>query len=200
MAFIIGLTGKACTGKNVVATALTEKNFYVIDVDKLGHQALRENKDLIVKTFGEVLTDEGIVDRRKLGDIVFSSKTKLRELEAITHPGIKKIIINLIKEEKKGKNRDVVINAAILERGNLLELCDKVIYVKSNLFQRYKRTKKRDNRGFFWFLKRTIAQKDIKKPLNWSKKNLFTFNNNNGIDNIYRQVNNFYVILYKKEH
>lgn len=197
--FIIGLTGKACTGKNVVAEALAEKNFLVIDVDKLGHQALRENKELIVKTFGNVLTRDGLIDRRKLGDIVFSSKTKLRELEAITHPGIKRIIINLIENEKKDKNRDIVINAAILERGNLLELCDKVIYVKSCFFKRYKRTKTRDNRGFFWFFKRTIAQKDIKKPLNWPKNDVFTFNNNHGIDNIYRQVNNFYVILYKKE-
>jgi dephospho-CoA kinase len=196
--FIIGLTGKACTGKNLVAEALSEKNFYVIDVDKLGHQALRDNKDLIVKTFGNVLTSEGDVDRRALGNIVFSAKEKLRELESITHPGIKKIIINLIEEEKKGKNRDVVINAAILERGKLLELCSHVIYVKSNFFVRYRRTKKRDNRGFIWYFKRTLAQRDIKKPSNWVKNDVFTFNNNYGIDNIYRQVNNFCVILYKK--
>lgn len=198
MSFIIGLTGKACTGKNIVAKAFFEKNFYVIDVDKLGHQSLIENKDLIVKSFGNVLTIDGDIDRRKLGDIVFSSKSKLRELESITHPGIKKIIIKLIEDEKNDKDRDIVINAAILERGKLLDLCDKVIYVKSNLFIRYKRTKERDHRGLIWFFRRAIAQRDIKKPKNWVKNDIFTFNNNYGIDNIYRQVNNFYVILNKK--
>ena len=192
---IIGLTGKACTGKNVVAKKFEEKNYYVIDVDKLGHRALEENKEIIASTFDGVLDGDGNIDRKKLGNIVFGSKSKLKTLEGITHPGIKKIIIGMIEEESNDRRRDVIINAALLERGKLDELCDIFIYVKSPFWVRYLRTKTRDNRNFFWFVKRNLSQKHIKITRKMVEKKVYIINNNKGIDEICRQVNNICDIL-----
>jgi dephospho-CoA kinase len=192
---IIGLTGKACTGKNVVAKEFEKKGFYVIDVDKLGHKALEENKDKIIASFGDVLNDDGTVNRKKLGNIVFSSKSELAKLEKITHPGIKKIIIQEIENERNNYNRDIIINAALLERGELDLLCDCFIYVKSSFLTRYKRTKKRDKRNFIWFFKRNMAQQHIKITSKMRKKPVYFITNNKGIDEICRQVGNICDIL-----
>lgn len=192
---IIGLTGKACTGKNMVAGEFEKRGFLVIDVDKLGHQALEENKDEIVKAFKNVLKEDSTVDRKMLGNIVFSSKKRLKELEAITHPGIKNIICKIISDEKQAKGRNIIINAALLERGKLDVLCDSFIYVKSSFLVRYKRTKKRDNRNFIWFFKRNLAQRHIKVTQKMKEKNVFFITNNKGIGEICRQVSNICDIL-----
>jgi dephospho-CoA kinase len=192
---IIGLTGKACTGKNVVANEFEKKGFYVIDVDKLGHRALEDNKTKIAATFNDVLDSDGKIDRKKLGDIVFSSNKALRKLEGITHPGIKKIIVEEIEQEKKHHNRDILINAALLERGELDELCSIFVYVKSRFLVRYKRTKIRDKRNFIWFFKRNMSQQHIKITRKMRKKTVFFITNNKGIDEICRQVGNICDIL-----
>jgi dephospho-CoA kinase len=192
---IIGLTGKACTGKNVVSHEFEKRGFFVIDVDKLGHRALEENKDKIVATFGNILDSDDKINRKILGNIVFSSKSDLRKLEAITHPGIKKIIEEKIEEEKRKLNRDILINAALLERGKLDELCSIFVYVKSCFFIRYKRSKKRDKRNFIWFIKRNMSQQHIKISRQMRKKTVFYITNNKGIDKICRQVGNICDIL-----
>jgi dephospho-CoA kinase len=197
---IIGLTGKACTGKNVVAKKFEDKGYYVIDVDKLGHRALEENITLIADTFGNVLDSDGNVDRKKLGNIVFGSKEKLKILEGITHPGIKKIIIDLIEKESNDRRRDIIINAALLERGKLDELCDCFIYVKSHFLVRYSRTKKRDKRKFWWFFKRNLSQRHIRISNIKRKKAVYIINNNKGIDEICRQVDNICDILKERRY
>lgn len=192
---IIGLTGKACTGKNIVAHEFEKKGFYVIDVDKLGHRVLEENKVKIATTFKDILDNDGKIDRKRLGNIVFSSKKALKKLEQITHPGIKTIIAKEIELEKINLNRDILINAALLERGKLDEFCSIFVYVKSRFFIRYKRTKIRDKRDFIWFFKRNMAQRHIKITLKMRKKVVFSITNNKGIDEICRQVGNICDIL-----
>lgn len=192
---IIGLTGKACTGKNIVAQEFENKGFYVIDVDKLGHRVLDDNKEKIIAKFGNIQSSDGKIDRKKLGNIVFSSKKSLRELEKIIHPGIKKIVEEKIKIEENNQGRDVIINAALLERGKLSELCSIYIYVKSRFIIRYKRTKQRDKRNFIWFLKRNFSQQHIKISSEMRKKKVFFITNNKGIDEICRQVGNVCDIL-----
>ena len=78
---IIGLTGKSCAGKDEVASILSSFGYYVIDEDKLGHEALRANRDSLISEFGEGILSDGEVDRKKLGSIVFSDPMKLKKLE-----------------------------------------------------------------------------------------------------------------------
>ncbi len=191
---VIGLTGKACAGKNQVASVFEEKGFLVIDVDKLGHKALVDKKNEVVKAFGTKILDNEVIDRKKLGNIVFSSKSQLRTLESIVHPYIKQLCIDIIESS----NRNVVLNAAILQRGNLVELCSNVIFVKASIFSRYKRSKIRDKRNLIWFLKRELSQKDI--SIKNLKRNLevFILDNKKTKKEIYRQIDNYCDIFIKE--
>ena len=193
--YVIGLTGKACAGKNQVASVFEEKGFLVIDVDKLGHIALEDKKAEIVKVFGESILSDGAIDRKKLGNIVFSSKKQLRLLEKIVHPYIKELCVNIIKKSDK----NVIINAAILQRGKLVELCSNVIFVKASFFTRYKRAKKRDKRGFIWVLKRELAQRDINIRSLKQKIKVYVILNKKTKREICRQIDNYCDIFNKEK-
>lgn len=188
---VIGLTGKACAGKNYIADIFEEKGFMVVDVDKLGHQALINKQDEVVTTFGKEILNKGVIDRRILGNIVFSSKDKLRKLETIVHPEIKELCKSIIKEN----NKNIILNAAILQRGKLLEFCDKVIFVTAPFKLRYKRSKVRDKRSLIWFLKRNFAQIDINIRSIRKEKEVIVINNKDDKKEIYRQIDKFYDIF-----
>lgn len=134
---ILGLCGKIASGKDAVANILKEKGFFIIDADKLGHEALKEKKEDILNIFGNsILNEKKEIERKALGKLVFSQKSKLLQLESITHPWIKEKIISLIKSNPEKK---ILINAALLYPVGLDFLCDKIIVVKANFLIRLKR-------------------------------------------------------------
>jgi|LSQX01.2.fsa_nt_gb dephospho-CoA kinase len=105
---IIGLTGGIATGKTTVSKILTGNGYVVIDADILSRSVTKKGEPAftqIVKEFGEnILNEEGSIDRKVLGKIIFSDeKLKLR-LNNITHPyifeEIKKQIIKKCRENK----------------------------------------------------------------------------------------------------
>ena len=86
--FVIGGIG---SGKSSVCEILEEEyGFPVIDLDKLGHDILEdaEVKEAVRAAFGEGVFTEARIDRKKLGELAFSSEKNREELEAITHPAI----------------------------------------------------------------------------------------------------------------
>ena len=81
---IIGLTGKFCSGKTTVEKILNEDhNFFIIDVDKIGHWALEEKKEELVNRFGSGILKEDKINRKELADIVFKKKKDLSDLNSI---------------------------------------------------------------------------------------------------------------------
>lgn len=77
---LIGITGKSGSGKSTFASLLAKKlNCIYIDIDKIGHQALL-NPDILTalsQKFGNgILDNEGKIDRKKVGDIVFTRRRK----------------------------------------------------------------------------------------------------------------------------
>lgn len=186
---IIGLTGKSCAGKDAVAALLDKKRFEVIDVDKLGHDALAMNKDKLVEAFGDgIIAQDGSVDRKVLGPLVFSDPDKLEALNSITHPWMHDEAIRRAEEaEREGK--DAVINAALLESMGFVESCDRIILVVAEYETRLKRALQRDS-GMTEekFRDRTMAQKDVGLSLFGSGRPVFTIINDEGFDSLSRQV------------
>jgi dephospho-CoA kinase len=88
----VGLTGGIASGKSTVAELLEDRGCPVLDADSLGHDLMRPGEAAyheIVREFGEaVLAPDGIVDRKKLGAIVFREPQKLAALNHILHPKI----------------------------------------------------------------------------------------------------------------
>jgi dephospho-CoA kinase len=87
----VALTGGIATGKSYVLDALRRRGIPCLDADTLAHGVMAagtEASQAIGARFGDVLTPDGAVDRRKLGPIVFADAAARRELEAIVHPAV----------------------------------------------------------------------------------------------------------------
>lgn len=184
---IVGLTGKSCSGKDTVARLLPSY-FSVIDEDKLGHVALEKNKDKILEAFGESVFTNGEVDRSKLGPLVFKDERKLEKLNEITHPWMVEETLRECREiEKEGKI--AVINAAILESMGFIPYCDEIIFVMSKYENRLKRALQRDAIDEEKFKNRAKNQQEIGATLFSSNKKVFTMLNDEGLEELSRQVN-----------
>jgi dephospho-CoA kinase len=147
---IIGLTGPIGAGKNAVAKILRRRGALVLDADKIAHTLYRYRSPVwhkLRKVFGPaVIGRNGRINRKKLGTIVFSDKRRLKQLDKIVHPYLKKVLLRSIRSSKR---RIVVINAAVLKEIGLLDQVDEVWLVTAARKIRAKR-----------LLKSGLTQKD----------------------------------------
>lgn len=142
---IIGITGGIGTGKSTVLNLLKEKyHAYIVETDKLAH-FLMEPGELayveIVKEFGdEILTKDLKIDRTKLGSIVFQDSEKLKSLNRIVHPAVKRFILSDIENKKEQCEISIyVIEAALLIEDGYKEICDEIWYIFVEKEERIKR-------------------------------------------------------------
>ena len=142
---IIGLTGNIATGKSVVRKIFEHLGAYTIDADSLTHRVMAKDGpayEPIIDLFGKfVLTDQGQIDRTKLGKLVFSDPSALESLEQIIHPLVRQAADYLIKHA----TQDVIVIEAIkLQTSPLVSYCDTVWVTMSSEENQIKRlTEKR---------------------------------------------------------
>ncbi len=185
---VIGLSGKACAGKNQYANVFSSVGCLCIDVDKLGHQALENNHDKLTTAFGDGILESGVVNRKALGAIVFSDAKKLRELELITHPWMVEACKQSIEEARGKALEAVVLNAALLHRMGLDALCDEILFIKAPLLFRYNRCRTRERLSLKRFWLREASQKDIQTKVFPAKARVEVFHNIGSLSLIHRQV------------
>jgi dephospho-CoA kinase len=115
---IIGLTGGIGTGKSTVAGFLRELGATVIDVDKVWHETLQPDTKVgeeVVAAFGkDILTPEGGIDRKRLGEIVFASPEALARLNNIMHPWMYDAVKAKLKDYRRQGVKVVVLEAPLL--------------------------------------------------------------------------------------
>ena len=170
---VIGVAGKYCAGKNTLIKPLEDMGYYHIDVDKLGHAALENRKKELEDTFGNsIIRENGTVDRRALGAIVFSDPEKKIMLEKIVHPEMIRMTQQLIDEKK-----NVIVNAAILFEMGLDKLCDLIFWVQAPAVVRLFRGIRRDNMPAKSVLKRIWAQRKMDPNKFSSKADIVIINN-----------------------
>ncbi len=130
----VGLTGGIGTGKSLVSEILQKLGAHVISGDALGHEAYlpgTKGFDQVVSAFGnEIVGEDGFVDRKKLGPIVFSDPSNLEMLNSIMHP----LIYEMIKERIANISdvSIVVVEAAVLIEANWQDLFDEIWVVTSD--------------------------------------------------------------------
>lgn len=114
---VIGLAGGSGTGKSTIAAHLVERGAARIDADRVAHDVLREDEGVVSairERFGDGVFTEDLVDRRKLGTIVFSDGKALEALNAIVHPAVAEICRLKLLEFGEADVEVVVVDAALL--------------------------------------------------------------------------------------
>ena len=143
---IIGICGKSGSGKSTLAKTIKEKheNAVYLEIDKVGHNALRDKKakEELVKIFGENILNDNVVDRKKLGEIVFSSRKKMDKLTDITWEVMEREIDEFIDNNK---DKIVILDWLLLTKTKYFNLCDIKILIDVPYEVRLSRVIKRDN-------------------------------------------------------
>ncbi|KOX90903.1 Dephospho-CoA kinase [Thermus aquaticus] len=88
---IIGLTGNIGSGKSTVAAFLREMGYPVLDADLLAERARELKKAELKALFPEAFLGEEL-DRRRLAQLVFSDPQRLRALEELIHPEVRRLL------------------------------------------------------------------------------------------------------------
>lgn len=148
---VIGVTGGVGAGKSTVL-AYMEKEYHaeVIQADQVGHEVMEPGRrayEEILNVFGsEILAENGRIDRKALGDVVFASEEKRRKLNAIVHPAVKQEILCRIAQAQKEKKDCVVVEAALFLEEKYDAFCDETWYIYTNEDSRRRRLK--ESRGY----------------------------------------------------
>ena len=145
---VLGLTGNIGCGKSSVSTIFMNHGIDIVDADIVARHIF-EDLDLLNKvfsTFGETIKNEdGSLNRKALGNIVFNDDEKLIQLNKMTHPLIRQRVSDKIDEYKNQNKEMVILDAALLVESDYLNFIDKLLVVICNEDIQIERIKQRDN-------------------------------------------------------
>jgi dephospho-CoA kinase len=145
----VGLTGGLASGKTFVGKTLESLGCHLIQADELGHEVLLPGGEAyqpVIDEFGVTILDEnGRIDRRKLGALVFDDPAKLARLSAFVHPAVvareEALLKNIVAEDPRAI---VVVEAAILVETGSYRRFDRLIVAVCAPEQQMQRAIKRD--------------------------------------------------------
>ena len=126
---VFGITGGVGAGKSEVLTYLGQNyDATVIQADEAGYLVMLPGGECygeIVKLFGrQITTETGELDRKRIAEIVFQDEEKLKALNAIVHPAVKRYIKKAIAAAEKAGTEYVFVEAALLIEEKYDEICD----------------------------------------------------------------------------
>ena len=173
MKHIIGITGGTGCGKTTVLTVLQSLGFHIIDCDALYHRLLQENASMlraINEAFPGVVED-GILQRKKLGQVVFSSEAALDTLNKTVWPFVKEAV----RQEIQAHDCACAIDAIGLFESGLAELCTFTVAVTAPKEVRISRLMARDGISEEYAALRINAQRDDRY---FAEKCTLTLHNN----------------------
>ncbi len=115
---VLALTGTMGSGKSTAAAILADLGAVIISADTIAREVVAVGSPglhEITQVFGrEVLSSKGALDRKKLGEIVFSDREALEKLESITHPRIQQRANELFSAALEEKPALIVYDCPLL--------------------------------------------------------------------------------------
>jgi len=182
----IGVTGIFASGKGTVCAMFEELGARIIDTDIIARDIVEpgtEGLALLVVEFGpEIIGNDGALDRRGFGNLVFKDPQRVKRLNEITHPLILKKAAEIFQN---APNSIFMVNTPLLFESGFDRFMDKNIVVTSATEQALERGSLRDN----------ISKEEIQDRLNNQislnekvKRADYVIDNSGGLENTRRQV------------
>ena len=155
--FIIGITGGTGCGKTTLLNCIAEKGGLILDCDAIYHRLLHEDPQLLrsIENRFPGVVEDGQLQRKKLGNIVFAEPDALADLNRITHTAVKNEVLRLLESGPKL----AAIDAIALFEGGLAELCNTTVAVTAPEVDRVQRLMARDGISQDYAQKRIAAQR-----------------------------------------
>lgn len=183
---VIGITGGIGSGKSTISDMLIEEGYYVFDCDKKA-KFLCDIDPYVTKgicdTFGVDMYITGILQRKKLAEIVFNDKKQLEKLNAIVHPKTREYMFDFILNHME--DGICFIESAIMFDTDLYELMDKVLTVYAPEDVRIKRVIERNKITKEEVLNRINNQLNEKERLSRSD---YIIDNNRPLDEVKKNL------------
>lgn len=158
---IIGITGGTGCGKTTALNILRDAGALVLDCDKIYHGLLQTDKAMLTaisQRFPGAVTD-GVLDRKKLGSVVFTDSNALVDLNRITHAAVKREVVSMLSSAPKL----AAIDAIGLFEGGLAELCQVTVAITAPVEDRVKRLTARDGITQAYARSRIAAQRSAEE-------------------------------------
>ncbi|WP_025680951.1 dephospho-CoA kinase [Paenibacillus massiliensis] len=165
---IIGLTGGIATGKSTVSAMLVSRGALLVDADVIAREVMLPGHPVLAavrERFGpEVMNDDGTLNRKELGRIVFGNQAELQALNNITHPAIRQEIKQQMTTfELQQPDKLVVVDIPLLYESKLDNLFQEVMVVYVPRTQQLQRLMERDELAAPEAEQRLAAQMDIEE-------------------------------------
>ena len=177
---IIGLTGSIASGKSTVSNMLKEMNYPIIDADIVARIVVEKGTDTLLKiteTFGEeIVTEHGELNRPMLGEIIFSSPAKRKQLNDIMHPAIRTEMMRQKEELLLAGHPVIIMDIPLLFESRLQSYVDKIIVVTVSEQTQLSRLMSRNN----YSMEEAKARIQSQLPLSVKEKGADAVIYNNG--------------------
>ena len=187
--FIVALTGGIGSGKSAAGDCFEDLGAVVVDADQLARDVVERGTDgfdELVATFGDEILTNGVLDRSKLGAIVFANPAELKKLEEIIHPRVSEAFAEIVDESPL--DSVVIYQIPILVETAGRERFDYVITVETSFETRIQRLKERGMKGYEIEARIKAQASDADR----AKIADAVFNNDGDLDQLLRQAENIY--------
>lgn len=153
---IIGITGGTGSGKTTLLAVIEQAGGLILDCDAIYHRLLATDRTLLdaIEARFPGTVENGVLQRKKLGSIVFADKQALTELNAITHGAVKAEVLRQLAHKPKL----AAIDAIGLFESGINELCQLTVAVIAPSELRVQRLMARDGISREYAAARIAAQ------------------------------------------
>ena len=153
---IIGITGGTGCGKTTLLNHIRDAGGLILDCDAIYHELLQTDRDMLdaIEARFPSTVEDGTLNRKKLGGIVFADEKALLDLNRITHSAVKREVLHRLEHRPKL----AAIDAIGLFEGGLAELCDVTVAVTAPEELRIRRLMERDGISEEYARSRIAAQ------------------------------------------
>jgi dephospho-CoA kinase len=190
----VAVTGGIGSGQSTVSNIFEKFGCKIINADQVARQIINTNTEIINElknTFGTHFFDStNKLKRKEFGKMIFANKNSTQKLNEIVHPQlVQELITEIETEEKLGKYKVIIIDAALIYELSIERFFDHIVVVFTNKETRIKRVRERDGATRQQIIDRMNNQFPLDEKREWAD---FIITNNGRPEDLEPQVFDVY--------